>query len=136
MNEVEGVLGGYSKSFMGKGEEEIADRALSVSNYFYCLKSPFFVQSGLLGSCKKLFSSHSSPRDLSRSLSGCRAKACCIQVRSIQRGCDQQGSLTPTPTAASVPPTVFLLTGVFISFSYCSFIYLLPSFTAPWVRED
>lgn len=87
-----------SKSFMGKGEEEIADRTLSVSNYFYCPKSPFLVQSGLLGSCKKSSPSHSFPRDVSRSLSCCGAKACCTQVSSIHLRCDQQRNL-PHPHA-------------------------------------
>lgn len=32
----EGFLGGNSKSFMGKGSEEIAGWTLRVSNYFYC----------------------------------------------------------------------------------------------------
>lgn len=57
----EGSFGGHSKSFMGKGEEEIAHRTLSVSNYFYCPKSPFLVQSGLLRSCKTSSPSYSSP---------------------------------------------------------------------------
>lgn len=119
---------------MGKGEEEIADRTLSVSNYFYCPKSPFLVQSGLLGSCKKSSPSHSSPRDISRSLSCCGAKARCIQVSSIHLWCDQQRNLlefachlctrghanllciviatfsTPTLPVGSVPTTAFLLT--------------------------
>lgn len=70
---------------MGKAEEEIADRTLSVSNYFYCPKSPFLLQSGLLGSCKKSSPSHSSPGDLSRPLSCCGAKACCIHLASDQQ---------------------------------------------------
>lgn len=73
---------------MGKGEGEIADRTLSVSNYFYCPKSPFLVQSGLLGSCKKLSPSHSSPRDASRALSCFGAKACCFQVSSVHLRCE------------------------------------------------
>lgn len=88
-----GSFGGRSKSFMGRGEEEIADRTLSVSNYFYCPKSPFLVQSGLLGSCKKSSPSHSSPRDISRTLSCCGAKARCIQVNSIHLRCNQQRNL-------------------------------------------
>lgn len=86
-------FGGHSKRFMGKGEEEIAARTLRVSNYFYYPKSPFLVQSGLLGSCKKLLPSHSSPRDVSKSLLCCGAKACHIQVSSVHLRSDQQPNL-------------------------------------------
>lgn len=100
-------FGGHSKRFMGKGEEEIAARTLRVSNYFYYPKSPFLVQSGLLGSCKKLFPSHSSPRDISKSLLCCGAKACHIAFSY-----EVISSLifsTPALTAGLVPATAFLL---------------------------
>lgn len=58
-----GILGRNSKSFTGKGGEEIADWTLRVSNYFYCPHSPsFLAQSGLLGSSKKCSPCHSSPQ--------------------------------------------------------------------------
>lgn len=63
----EGFLGGNSKSFMGKGGEEIASWTLRVSNYFYCPHSPSFsVQSGVLGSSKKHSRCHSFPKEMSR----------------------------------------------------------------------
>lgn len=86
-------FGGHSKRFMSKGEEEIAARTLRVSNYFYYPKSPFLVQSGLLGSCKKLFPSRSSPRDISKALLCCGAKVCHIQVSSVHLRSDQQPNL-------------------------------------------
>lgn len=98
-------FGGHSKSFMGKGEEEIAARTLRVSNYFYCPKSPFLDQSELLGSCKKSFPSQSSPRDISRSLLCCGPKACRIQVSSLHLQNDQQPNLLHPHTYRWLSPS-------------------------------
>lgn len=65
--EARSILGGNSKSFMGKGREEIAGWTLRVLNYFYCPYSPsFLTQSGVLGSSKKRPSRHPSPKEMSR----------------------------------------------------------------------
>lgn len=93
------ILGGNSKSFMGKGKEEIADWTLGVSSYFYCPKSPFLALSGLLGSSKKCSLYHSSPKEMSRSLSRSGGKTCCLKKSTAL-------FLQPQRSVGSHPPLV------------------------------
>lgn len=101
------ILGGNSKGFRGKGGEEIADWTLRVSNYFYCPKSPFLAQSGLLGSSKKYSPCHSSPKEMSRSLSCCGVKTCLHVSSIIIQLCSIIPS-TPAPTTAYGPSSHFV----------------------------
>lgn len=108
-----GILGGNSKSFMGKGGEEIADWTLRVSNYFYSPHSPsFLAQSGLLGSSKKCSPCHSSPQgdvQVSVTLWGKNMLSACQQHYPTIVMISIIIPSTPTPTASMVTAADFLM---------------------------